>query len=284
MFEDTLLGTLRLAIPLIFAAYGGMLCERSGVANIALEGLLLFSAFAAASAAYLAQNTEFGIFIGLFTAGVVGWLFAVACIYGRADQIVMGTAFNLLAMGLIPVLCRALFQVTGSTPALAIELRLTEPLVFAALALALMLLYIFIFRKTRHGLRLIAAGESPIALETQGVSYKSVRLRAVVEGSIVCGMGGVYMSLCQGSGYIRNMSAGRGFIALAALIFGGWRPVPTLLACLFFGFTDYIQMHLQGSGLGLPNQFVQITPYVITLLTLALLSGRMKAPRSINQD
>lgn len=284
MLEDALMGTIRLSIPLLFAAYGGMLCERSGVANIALEGLLLFSAFAAAAATHLAGSTEFGILAGLLTAGSVGCLFGVACIYGRADQIVVGTAFNLLAMGLIPVLCRALFNVTGSTPALAFDLRLTDPLYFAALAVALAAAYLFLFSRTRHGLRLIAAGENPFALSTQGVSFKSVRLRAVIEGSIICGIGGVYMSLCQGSGYIRNMSAGRGYIALAALIFGAWRPIPTMAACLFFGFTDFIQMHLQGSGLGLPNQFVQITPYVMTLLTLALMSGRMRAPAAINQN
>lgn len=284
MFEDAIIGTIRLAIPLLFAAYGGMLSERSGVANIGLEAILLFSAFAAAATTHIFQNTALGIFMGLLAAGLVGLLFAVTCIWGRADQIVAGTAFNFLAAGLIPVIGRSFFDVTGSTPALAFELRLTEPMYFAASAAFLTIVYVFMFNRTRHGLRIIAAGESPYALSSQGVSFKTVRLSAIIEGAIICGIGGVYMSLCQGSGYIRNMSAGRGFIALAALIFGGWRPIPTMLACLFFGFTDYLQMHLQGNRWGIPNQFVQITPYVMTLLTLALLSGRMKAPRAINQD
>ncbi|MEQ1875147.1 MAG: ABC transporter permease [Bdellovibrionia bacterium] len=284
MFEDALTGTIRLAIPLLFAAYGGMLSERSGIANIGLEATLLFSAFAAASATHVTGNIPLGILAGLAGGAFTGLCFGSVCIWGRADQIVAGTAFNFLAAGLIPVLCRAFFNVTGSTPALAFDLRLTDPMTFGYFGLGLLVFYVFFFKKTRHGLRIIAAGDNPMALASQGVSYKAVRLRAVIEGSVICSIGGVYMSLCQGSGYIRNMSAGRGFIALAALIFGGWRPVPTALACLFFGFTDFLQMHLQGNRFGIPNQFVQITPYVMTLLTLAVLSGRMKAPRAINQD
>jgi general nucleoside transport system permease protein len=282
MFDDVIMGTLRLSIPLFFAAYGGMLCERSGIANIGLEGLLLFSAFTSAAVTSATGNLAIGIAAGLITAGIVGALFAATCIWGRADQIVAGTAFNFLAAGLIPVIGRASFHVTGSTPALPFDLRLHEPLYFVGFALVLVLLYSFLFARTRHGLRLIAAGENPLSLSAQGVSFRLVRLRAVVEGSCVVGLGGIYMSMCQGSSYIRNMSAGRGYIALAALIFGGWRPVPTMIACVFFGLTDFIQMQLQGSQL--PNQFVQITPYVMTLLTLALLSGRMKAPHAINQD
>ena len=145
----------------------------------------------------------------------------------------------------------------------------------------------FLFRRTRHGLRIWAAGENPGALITQGVNHKLVRLRAVIEGSLIAGIGGIYLSLCQGSGYVREMAAGRGFIALAALIFGAWKPIPTVLACLFFAFTDAGQMLLQGQkidGVVVPNQFVQIMPYVATLIVLVFFSRKISAPKAINQN
>jgi ABC-type uncharacterized transport system permease subunit len=284
---EMLMSVLRLSVPILFAAYGGMLSERSGIANIALEGNLLFSAFAGAAVTALVGDVWLGALAGVAVSGLVGFLFGAVCIWGRGDQIVVGTAFNLLAYGLVPVITKAVFSVTGSTPALPTELRFHSPLAFFALALLVLGGLAYLYRSTRHGLRMIAAGENPAALETQGVNYKLVRLRAVVEGSLITGIGGVYLSLCQGSGYIREMSAGRGFIALAALIFGGWRPVPTFLACLFFAFTDAVQIQLQGQSIGgysVPNQFVQIIPYVATLAVLVFYARRISAPSAINRD
>ena len=286
MIQDLLLSSIRLSVPLIFAAYGGLMSEKSGVANIALESYLLFSAFAAAAATSLFASLWMGVLFGLLAAGLVGLLFALICIYGRGDQVVIGTAFNLLAVGSIPVFNKALFGITGSTPALPMQLRFTEPLIFFGVAVLLVLAFEFLFRKTRHGLRVTACGENPMALETQGVSAKNLRLRAVIEGSLVAGIGGIYLSLCQGSAYVREMSAGRGFIALAALILGGWRPLPTFLACLFFAFTDAIQIQLQGKSIGdiqIPNSIVQISPYLITLLLLVFSSRKVLAPRAINR-
>ena len=282
-----LMSVLRLSIPILFAAYGGMLSERSGIANIALEGNLLFAAFAGGAVAALTGDVWLGAAAGVGASALVGFVFASVCIWGRGDQIVVGTAFNLLAYGLVPVISKAIFNSTGSTPALPAAQRFHSPLVFFLLALALLGGLAYLYRSTRHGLRMIAAGENPSALETQGVSYKLVRLRAVVEGAVLTGIGGVYLSLCQGSGYVREMSAGRGFIALAALIFGGWRPVPTFLACLFFAVTDALQIQLQGQtidGVTVPNQFVQIIPYVATLAVLVLYSRRILAPAAINRD
>ncbi len=285
--QDILWSTLRLAVPLIFAAYGGMLSERSGIANIALESYLLVSAFAAATVTYLSGSLALGVMAGLVAAGTTGFLFAIVCVYGRGDQIVVGTAFNLLAVGVLPVMNKALFNITGSTPALPVALRFSEPLWFFVLALLVTALFAALFRFTRHGIRITAAGENPQALVTQGVSFRKVRIRAVVEGSLIAGIGGIYLSLCQGSGYVREMSAGRGFIALAALIFGAWRPVPTLLACLFFALTDALQIQLQGvvwRGVEIPNQFVQIIPYAATILVLILYARKISAPAAINQD
>ncbi len=287
MIEDLLLSSVRLSVPLIFAAYGGMMSERSGVANIALESYLLFSAFAAAAATSLFASLWMGVLVGLLAAGFIGLIFAIVCVYGRGDQVVVGTAFNLLAVGSIPVLNKSLFGITGSTPALSMRLRFTNPLIFFALAILLVGFLEFLFRKTRHGLRVTACGENPMALETQGVSHKKLRVRAIIEGSIIAGVGGIYLSLCQGSAYVREMSAGRGFIALAALILGGWKPLPTFLACLFFAVTDAIQIQLQGKSLGgfeVPNSLVQISPYVITLILLMFSSRKVLAPRAINKN
>ncbi len=286
-FLDLMLSSVRLSVPLIFAAYGGMMSERSGVANIALEAYLLVSAFAAAAATSLFASLWIGVLFGLLAAALIGLLFALVCVYGRGDQVVIGTAFNLLAVGSIPVMTKALFSITGSTPALPLQLRFTQPLEFFLLAVAFALFLEFLFRQTRHGLRITAAGENPLALMTQGVAYKKLRVRAIVEGSMIAGLGGIYLSLCQGSAYVRDMAAGRGFIALAALILGAWRPLPTLLACLFFAVTDALQIQLQGKAIGgiqVPNSLVQISPYVITLLLLVFSSRKVQAPRAINRN
>lgn len=287
MIEELLISAMRLSVPLIFAALGGLMSERSGVANIALEALLLFSAFAAGAATALTGNLYLGALAGLVCAGVIGLAYGAICLWGRGDQIVVGTGFNLLAAGLIPVITKSLFDRTGSTPALSADQTFHEPIVFFGIAVAAFIVLEFVFRKTRHGLRITAAGENPLTLRTQGVSDRKVRLRAVVEGSVVAGFGGVYLALCQGSGYIRDMSAGRGFIALAALIFGAWRPWSTFLACLFFALTDAIQIQLQGKAIGgiqVPNQFVQIFPYVATLVVLMVASRNISAPKAINRD
>ncbi len=287
MVGDILMSALRLSVPILFAAFGGLLSERSGIANIALEANLLFSAFVGAAVTALTGDVWVGAFAGIAASVVVGFLFGSVCIWGRGDQIVIGTAFNLLAFGLIPVFTKALFNVTGSTPALSTEQTFHQPLVFFALAIMVMFSLEILFRFTRHGLRVTAAGENPAALLTQGVNHNLVRLRAVTEGAVLTGLGGVYLSLCQGSGYIREMSAGRGFIALAALIFGGWRPLPTFAACFFFAIADAIQMQLQGQKIAevtVPNQFIQILPYVATLFVLIFYATRMRAPAAINRD
>ncbi len=287
MIGELCLSTMRLSVPLIFAALGGLMCERSGVANIALEALLLFSAFAAGAVTYATGDAYAGVFAGLACAAVVGAIFGAICLWGRGDQIVVGTGLNLLAAGLIPVITKGLFDRTGSTPALEAKQTFHQPLSFFIVAVISFIVLEFVFRRTRHGLRITAAGENPLALRTQGVSDRRVRLRAIVEGSTIAGIGGVYLALCQGSGYIRDMSAGRGFIALAALIFGAWRPWSTFLACLFFALTDAIQIQLQGHTIwsfAIPNQFIQILPYIATLLVLVFANRKMSAPAAINRD
>lgn len=278
--------TLRVSVPLLFAAYGGLISERAGLANVALEGLLLMSAFTGAATVAVTQNPWIGLVAGVTAGAVGGLVFGVSAIKSRADHIVIGIAFNMLVAGLIPTICRAWFGVTGGTPQLAREVRLTSDASFFVVAVLVGAILVWALRATRWGLRLKAAGDEPKALTVQGVSAGWVRIQAAVLCGAVVGLGGVDLSLCQGSGYIRDMAGGRGFIALAALIFGGWRPVQTGFACLLFAAADAAQMLLQGKSIfdySIPNSIVQIVPYVATLLLLALRKSAMNAPRAINQ-
>jgi simple sugar transport system permease protein len=281
------LATLRLSLPLILACFGGLMSERAGVANIALESYLLFSAFTAATVAHFTLSPHVGLLAGVAAAGAVGWLFATICVYGRGDQIVVGMAFNFLALGLIPILCRALFGVSGGTPALPVEARFGGIWLFAFLALAYAVYVAWMLRQTPFGLRVHAAGENPVALLNQGVDVHRVRVLAIVQGALIAGVGGACLSLALSSGYARDMSAGRGFIALAALIFGGWRPLPAVLACLAFGFTDAAQIQLQGreiAGVKWPTTLIQTLPYLAALTVLMFSRRRVLAPSAINRD
>ncbi len=279
---------LRLSIPLLFAAYGGLISERSGLANVALEGKLLISAFAGAAVAAATQNPWLGLVAGVSAGAFGGWLFGALALYSRADHIVIGTAFNMLVAGLIPTITRSWFGVTGSTPQLERSARLPSDVGFFVLAIVIGGLLYWALRETRWGLRLKAAGDEPEALRVQGVSARGVRLWASTLAGAIVAFGGIDLSLCQGSGYIRDMAGGRGFIALAALIFGGWRPVQTGLACLLFAAADAAQMLLQGKSVFdwvIPNSIVQIVPYIATLMVLALRRAgpAASAPQAINR-
>jgi simple sugar transport system permease protein len=275
--------TLRLAVPLVFAAIGGMFSERSGVVNIALEGKMVVGAFVAAVIAFYSGSPWAGFFAGGIAGALIGVIYALSVIEFRANQIVSGTGINLLALGIAPFVCKILFDVTGSTPTLDIAQRFSyEPLVVAALAVGGITYW---FYRTVGGLRLQIAGEHPEALAAAGGNVILTRWLAVIMAGFMAGLGGACLSIFLSSSYSRNMTAGRGFIALAALILGKWRPVQTALACLLFGFTDAIQIRLQGveiSGIGkVPVQFIQILPYVATLILLTGVIGKSRAPKAL---
>lgn len=277
---------LRVSVPLLFAAYGGLISERAGLANVALEGLLLISAFVGAATVTFTQNPWLGLAAGIGAGALGGLIFGFSAVKSRADHIVIGIAFNMLVAGLIPSICRTWFHVTGGTPQLKRDVRLTSDTSFFIASLAIGAILYWALRSTRWGLRLKAAGDQPDALTVQGVNAGWVRIRAAMVCGAVVGIGGVDLSLCQGSGYIRDMAGGRGFIALAALIFGGWRPVQTGLACLLFASADAVQMMLQGKSIfeiAIPNSIVQIIPYVATLMLLAFRRSSMNAPLAINR-
>jgi len=279
LFEST----LRVSTPLIFAALGGLLSERSGVINIALEGLLLIGAFAAAVVTYVTHSPWIGSAGGMGAGMLLAALYALCVISLRANQIVAGTAINMLALGLTPFLCKILYDVTGQTPSIpAAERFRAAPLYLSWVLVGLCWLWI---KYARGGLWLGFAGEHPEALDAAGVRVNRVRWAAVLMSGALAGMGGASLSVFLVSSFSRNMTAGRGFIALAALIFGKWRPIPTALACLLFGLAEAVQIRLQGvnvwGGKPLPVQFIQILPYVVTILVLAGFVGRSRAPKAI---
>jgi simple sugar transport system permease protein len=196
----------------------------------------------------------------------------------RADQIVAGTAINMLAMGLTPFLCKILYDVTGSTPAIPIGERFqSAPLYLGWVLVAACYLWM---KYTPAGLWVSFAGEHPAALDAAGVRVNRVRWFAVLVSGALAGMGGATLSIFLSSSFSRNMTAGRGFMALAALIFGKWKPIPTALACLLFGFSDAVQIRLQGVG-SIPVQFIQILPYLVTILVLAGFVGRSRPPKAL---
>ena len=284
IFNYTLIfSMLRLATPLIWASLGGLFSERSGVINIALEGIMLAGAFTAASVTYYVGNPWLGLLAGIAAGVFIAGVHAVACIRFNANQVVSGMAINILMVGIPALLGGAFFASTGSTPQIAKEQLIPWSPVFLAFLMVPVTWYVLY--RTPFGLRLRAVGEKPEAADAAGVSVKWMRYSAVLISGALAGVGGAYLSIGQSSLFTRNMTSGRGFIALAALIFGKWRPVQTMLACLLFGFTEAISIQLQGvrlpSGEDIPNQFIQIIPYVLTIVVLAGFIGQSRAPRAL---
>lgn len=280
---SVLLSTLRVSTPLIFAAMGGLLSERSGVINIALEGFMLIGAFGAAAGALASHSPEVGLVAAAASGAVVAALYAVCVIQLRANQIVAGTAINMLAAGVTPFLAKILYDSTSQSPSLPLDARFRfAPVLLAwffALSIGLWIKY------TPSGLWLRFAGENPQALSAAGVPVNRVRWWAVLMSGALAGMGGASLSIFLSSSFSRNMTAGRGFMALAALIFGKWQPLPTALACLLFGFADALQIRLQGVVLWgtepVPVQFIQVLPYLATVLILAGFVGKSRAPSAL---
>lgn len=282
MTFEFILSVFRMATPLLFAALGGLLSERSGVINIALEGLMLAGAFVAAVVTLKTGSPWAGFALGGLAGAGAGLFYALTVIHGRSNQIVSGTAINLLAMGLIPLLLKLLYDSTGGTPSLPAEDRFQLfPLWFVLASAAFVWAFM---KKTRMGLWVSFAGENPEALDAAGVSVRGVRYAAVTASGLLAGWGGASLSVFLASGYSRNMVAGRGFMALAALILGKWRAPYAVLACLFFGLMDALQIHLQGATVGgveVPGQLVQIIPYLATIVVLAGFVGQARPPAKI---
>jgi len=284
-FEQWLMPVLRVSTPLIFAALGGMWCERSGVIQIGLEGFILIGSFFGAVSTYHFQNPYLGFLIAGLSGVGIALLYGLSVLRYRANQIVAGTAINLFALGVPPFFSKIWYDSTGSTPPIPTAAQFEVAPLFFVLA-AVILTYV-VFYYTKFGLRLRFAGEHPKALESAGVSVQWKRWQGVMLSGFLAGLAGGTLSIYLSSSYIRNMSAGRGFIALAAVILGKWKPIPTVMACLLFGFTEAAQIRLQGVVLWgakpVPVQWIQILPYLITIIVLAGAVGRSFAPKQLGQ-
>lgn len=306
----TLDAALRVATPLILCAMAGLLSERSGVIDISLEGKLLAGAFVAGSVAAVSGSAWLALLTAMVVSAMLSMLHGFACITHRGNQVVSGLAINIMASGLTVVLGIAWFARGGQTPSLEasarfmpIEFPLAETLrampllgpiyaevisghnLLVYVALAAVPTVGWIVYKTRFGLRLRAVGENPQAVDTAGISVTWLRYRGVLLCGLLCGIAGTYLSIAQNASFVREMSAGQGYIALAAMIFGKWRPLPALGACLMFGLLDAIAIRLQGveiEGIGeVPVQLIQALPYIMTVVLLAGFIGKAVAPKAI---
>jgi general nucleoside transport system permease protein len=293
--SDYLIASINLAVPLAFAALGGMYSERSGVLNIALEGMLLTGAFTSALATFYTSNPWLGLFCALIAGGLVGLLHAFLCVSLYVNQLVSGLAINLVAAGLTSFLARLIFQgnstqrlpgiETINIPFLAdiplLGALLFQRDIFVYLLLILIAISSYILFHTRFGLTLRAVGEYPQAAATTGVSVSKVRYLAVIISGCLASLGGADLALVQIRFFSENMSAGKGFIAIAALIFGRWHPVGSALACLLFGATEALQLRIQALGANIPYQFLAMLPYAIAIFALLGLAGKSKPPQGL---
>jgi len=287
-----------LSTPLILAAFGGLLSERAGVMNIALEGQMLFGAFTGVAVCWWVGSPTLGLLAALGVGALVGGLHAWMSVTLRANQTVAATAINLVAVGLTAALIEPIWDAPGVSPSVTrfspVEIpgassipflgrildRLT-PLDWAGLLLA-PAVWVVLFR-TPFGLRLRGCGEEPSAAASVGVDVIRVRYTAVVLSGVLAAAGGAYLSLAQVGVFQRGMTGGRGFIALAAMIFGKWRPVPVLGACLLFGFADAFQLRTQAVGVDLPHDLMIALPYIVALLALATVVGKASAPAALGK-
>jgi simple sugar transport system permease protein len=309
LIASVLASSVRLATPLILCALAGLFAERSGVVDIGLEGKMLFAAFAAGAAGAASGSWMLALAVAMLIGVALSMLHGLACVSYPGDQVVSGVAINIIAAGLTVVLGIAWFHQGGQTPPLASGVRM-QPLLPQAgellafvpligriageallghsalvyLAYALVPASWWLLFRTRFGLRLRAVGENPQMVDAAGVSVAGLRYRALVLNGLLCGLAGSYLVLAQSASFSPHMTAGRGFMALAALIFGRWQPVGALWACLLFGFLDAVAMRLQGvalPGIGeVPVQAIQALPYLLTVVLLAGFIGKAVAPKA----
>jgi len=309
VFIELAQSTVRLSTPLILAALAGLFTERAGIFDIGLEGKMLGAAFAAGCVAYISQSVYMGLLAAVLVSVLLSLVHGYASITQRGSQIVSGVAINFVVAGSTVILGEAWFRQGGRTPALSADGRfgtvtlpfadavrdvpILGPLYSGLLSGHSPLTYLaflmvpaswWILYRTRFGLRLRAVGENPGAVDTAGISVIWLRYRAVICCGILCGVAGAYLSLAAGAGFTKGMTAGKGYIALAALIFAKWRPKNILFACLLFGFLDAFAIRYQGYAFPLigkvPVQLMQALPYILTVILLAGFIGKAIPPKA----
>jgi simple sugar transport system permease protein len=294
IFDATLLNsTFRFITPILLAALGGLICERAGVFNIALEGLMLTGAFFAVVGSYFAQNAVAGVLAAMLGAALLALIFAFLGVSLRANVIVLGIALNLLAASGTVYLLRAIFGVKGAfqDPRIQGLGKITLPLIqdmpiagsilsghswVVYLSWLLVGVVFVVLFHHRVGLRLRGVGEQPEAAETLGVRVRAIRYGAILISGLLCGLAGAQLSLGQVTLFVENMSAGRGWIAVVAVMFGRAHPLGVFAASIVFGLADSVGFRLQ--GVGIPAQFTGMVPYVVTLLALLIIQARRRQP------
>ena len=301
LFRADLIGlavaTLLAATPLVLAALGGVMSERSGVVNIALEGIMLTSAFAGYAAAFATHNLFFGVLVAILAGMAIAAVHAILSIQFLVDQIVSGTVINILAVGVTGVYYRTFIQSStlrgpGTLPVWQVPLLSDIPvvgpiffkqqLVTYAMLVLVVLIHVVLFH-TVWGLRTRACGEHPLAAETAGIDVRFVRYANVVLSGALGGLGGAYFTLQQIGLFLPNLTGGRGFIALAAVIFGKWTPLGAFLASLLFALSDALASRFQLYGISIPYQIVSMLPYVVTIIVVAGAMGRAVAPAAVGR-
>ncbi|TFW32453.1 ABC transporter permease [Massilia horti] len=316
MLEDLhiasiVVSTIRNAPVLMFAAMAGLFAERSGVVDIGLEGKILASAFVSAAVAYVTKNPYYGVLAAILVSSALAMIQAFVSITQKGNQLVAGIAINIAMSGLTFVVAQFFFQQGGRTPELG-DARLPEVILPGAAALenvpfigwfyghvigghsilvylAFLLLPIvhWVLYHSRFGLRLRACGENPHAADAAGVSVERTRYMAMLVAGVLCSFSGAYLAIVQSGFFLRDMSAGAGYLALTALVFGNWRPLQTVLGCLMFGFFSAVQIQIEGVDLPvvgrIPGSLIQMIPYVVTVVVLAGLMAKSVAPKAIGK-
>ncbi|HEX2693750.1 MAG TPA: ABC transporter permease [Gemmatimonadaceae bacterium] len=276
---------IRIAIPYLFAASGGVVAERSGIVSLTLEGFMLSGAFGAVLGTYYSGSPWIGVLSGMFAGLIFSIIHAITTIRYRADQVVVGVAINLLAIGVTRFFLKLFFASSSNSPRVAGfggNIRaggFDNPLLWLGLVIAPAVA--FLIYRTPFGLRVRAVGEHPEAAESVGVSVARVRYIAVAISGILAGLGGVYLALDQHQ-FTDQMTAGRGFIAISAVIFGRWSPIRAALACLLFAAAETLQIQLQGAH-AIPSQFIEMIPYALTIIALAGVVGRAVPPAALGK-
>jgi len=287
-----------MATPLILGGIGALFSERAGILNLGVEGMMLIGAFVAAITSYYTGNPWLGVLGGAAAGALIGLLHAFMCIKVKANQTVIGTGINIMAMGVPPLILQTLYGNPGSTPSVpplgSVSIPIIKdipvigkiigthnPLTYLALLLVPITTY-FLYRM-KTGLRIRAVGEHPLAADTLGVNVFGIKYGCVVFSGILSGIAGAYLSLSQVAMFVKGMTNGRGFMAMAAMIFGNWTPVGVFKGSMLFGFADSLQMQIQVAGWPIPTDFLLSLPYILTIITLAGFVGKAVGPKSVGK-
>lgn len=300
---DLLYAMIRLSTPITLAAIGAVVCERSGIVNIAMEGIMIIGAFFAVLGAYVSGSPWVGLIVGVLAGGVFSLIHAVATVTFHLDHVVSGAVLNILAFGIVRYLMILVYGHPGTTEPIAkglSDFRLTIPLLskipvigralfdqtpIIYMSFALVIIIALVMKKTKLGLHIRSAGEHPLALETIGISVYKIRYIAIFISGLTSGLAGAFLSIEHNVSFTEGMTNGRGFIALAANISGGWNAVGAFIASLFFGFADALQLRLQVfKVVNAPAEIFIILPYVLTVVAVAGFVRRSRPPKAVGTD